>query len=78
MAFSTHGGFRVVKPGQGTFTFIINPAASNAVTLKIQSGRPAVTQLEETVRGNSLRDAALRAADLAILRTTGKPGYFAG
>lgn len=78
MAFSTHGGFRVVKPGEGTFTFTFTPSGSNAVVVKIQSGRPLVTQLEQTVSGNSLRDAALRAADLAVLRTTGKPGYFAG
>lgn len=78
VAFSTHGGFRVVRAGEGTFTFSIDPAGTNAVTLKIQSGRPPVTQLQETVRGNSLQDAALRAADLAVLRTTGKPGYFAG
>ncbi len=78
VAFSTHGGFRVVKAGSGTFNFVINPAGANAVNLQIQSGRPAVTQLNETVRGNSLMDAALRAADLAVLRTTGKPGYFAG
>ncbi|MBC2596193.1 PD40 domain-containing protein [Ruficoccus amylovorans] len=78
VAFSAHGGFRVVKPGEGVFTFTVEPAGSNAVRLKIQSGRPLVTQLEETVRGNSLRDAALRAGDLAVLRTTGKPGFFAG
>ncbi|QYY36253.1 hypothetical protein [Ruficoccus sp. ZRK36] len=78
VAFSTHGGFRVVKPGEGVFTFVVTPAGSNAVQLQIKSGRPAVTQLTETVRGNSLADAALRAGDLAVLRTTGKPGFFAG
>ncbi len=78
LAFSSHGGFKVVKPGEGVFTFTVTPVGSNAVNLKIQSGKPLVTQLEETVRGNSLQDAALRAADLAVLRTTGAPGFFAG
>ncbi|MEM9226410.1 MAG: biopolymer transporter Tol [Verrucomicrobiota bacterium] len=77
-AFRMHGGYRLAKPGTGTFTFTINPAGANAVMLKIQSGRPLVTQLEETVSGTSSVNAALRAADFAVLKTSGKPGFFAG
>lgn len=78
LAFSTHGGYRIAEGEQPTFTFFLNPAGANSCQLIIESGRPAKILFEQTVRGSSPRDACLRACDLAVTKTLGIPGYFAG
>ena len=78
-AFSLHGAFRVVSSeGGADFVFRIEPAGDNAVTLEILTGSPAKSIFTSTVNGSSLDDAALRAADLAVTKTTLLKGFFAG
>lgn len=74
-AFALHGGFRVVPQNQAGFVFSFVPAGSNAVQLTISSGSSPFTQV---VQGRSLDDALLRACDLAVAKTLGTPGFFAG
>lgn len=74
-AFALHGGFNLVPQARAGFVFTFVPAGSNAVQLTISSGSAPFTQI---VQGSSLDDALLRACDLAVAKTTGQPGFFAG
>ncbi len=78
-AFRTHGQFRLVNSEQNArFVFDFAPAADNSVRVRIKSGSPPQVLFEETVSGNSIRHAGLRAGDLVVRRTTGTRGYFSG
>lgn len=77
-AFSTHGGFQLADANRARFTFTLTPDGSNRCRLVIQSGRPAQTVFQAVVTGSSEREALLRACDLAVEKTLGIPGYFAG
>lgn len=77
-AFSLHGGFSVVEPAKADFILRFEVVDTNTVRLDIQSGAPAVTQFSQEVRGESVQAAALKAADLAVSRTLGIPGFFGG
>lgn len=78
-AFASHGRFRIAR-NTSEASFVLNFAVSgtNAITLTIQSGSPAQTLFEQTVSGSSLRNALFRAADRAVEKTAGSPGFFAG
>jgi TolB protein len=79
VAFNVHGGYRVVRDrAAAAFTFTFRAAGGNNVALDISSGNPPRSQLQQTVSGTSQRNALLRAADLAVARTSGQPGFFAG
>ncbi|MEX2382860.1 MAG: biopolymer transporter Tol, partial [Opitutales bacterium] len=78
-AFSGHGGFRVVRDrSAASFIFTFRPASGSGVNIDISSGSPTRSQFQETVTGTSQRNALYRAADLAVAKTTGQPGFFAG
>ncbi len=72
-AFRLHGGFKVAP--QGSFDFRID-AEGSAATLVISSG--GTEQFRQSISGSSENVAILRAADLAVKATTGRPGFFAG
>lgn len=76
-AFSAHGAFRVVRDrSSASFVFTFRPSGSgNGVNVEIVSGSG---KFQETVTGTSPRNALYRAADLAVAKTTGQPGFFAG
>jgi TolB protein len=76
-AFNTHGLYRLVASG-GVYNFNFAPAGGNQVTVTITKGAAGATVHSETVTGASLRNALLRAADVAVQRTGGLRGYFAG
>lgn len=76
-AFSSHGGFRPLASG-GSYQFDFAPAGATAVTLTISRGASGEKVHTQTASGSSLRNALLKAADAAVLKTTGKRGYFAG
>ncbi|MBL9216571.1 MAG: PD40 domain-containing protein [Opitutaceae bacterium] len=76
-AFSTHGRFRPVASG-GSYKFTFTAAGANQVTVAITRGSAATPVHTETVTGASLRQALLKAADVAVIKTTGLKGYFAG
>lgn len=77
-AFGAHGGYRPMKERSGAaFVFTFRTVGSG-VALDISSGNPLQSQFSQTVTGSSQRNALLKAADLAVQKTSGKPGFFAG
>ncbi|MGF1448794.1 MAG: biopolymer transporter Tol [Opitutales bacterium] len=77
-AFSAHGGYTVVEADRAQFTFRIDPAADNRSSLQIYSGQPPQLLHEEAFTGSTAVEAVLKAADRAVARTMGLPGFFAG
>lgn len=76
-AFGAHGRYRTVASG-GAFTITFAPAGATAVSVSITKGSAGTPVHSETVSGTSLRNALLRAADVAVLKTSGLRGFFAG
>lgn len=78
-AFNAHGGYRVVRErSQASFVFSFRSGGGDRVSLDISSGNPPQSQFQQVVTGASVRNALYRAADLAVLKTSGQPGFFAG
>lgn len=75
LAFNAHGRYRLVASG-GAFALTFSPAGANQVAVSVSKGGSVVHR--ETVTGSSPRNALLRAADVAVTRTSGLPGFFAG
>lgn len=75
-AFNAHSGFRLVGSG-GAFTIRFEPAGASQVAVTVARGSGTAI-LQQTVAGTSQRNALLRAADVAVARISGKPGWFAG
>jgi TolB protein len=76
-AFNTHGRYRLVASG-AAYTFNFAPAGANQVTVSITKGSAGTPVATETVSGTSQRNALLRAADAAVVKTSGLHGFFAG
>lgn len=76
-AFNSHGAYRPVASG-GAYHFAFEPAGGSQVTVTITRGSGGTPVLSQTVGGTSLRNALLRAADVAVTATSKLPGYFAG
>jgi TolB protein len=76
-AFNVHGRYRLVASG-GAYTFNFTPAGSNQVTVSITKGLAVSPVATETVSGTNLRNALLRAADVAVTKTSSLRGFFAG
>jgi TolB protein len=76
-AFAAHGRYRTVASGGG-FTISFVPAGATAVTVTITKGSAGTPVHTQTVSGTTLRNALLRAADVAVTKTSGLPGFFAG
>jgi TolB protein len=76
-AFGAHGRYRTVASG-GAFSITFAPAGATAVSVTITKGSAGTPVHSETVSGTSLRNALLRAADVAVLKTSGLRGFFAG
>ena len=74
-AFNTHGRYRLVASG-GAYAIDFAPAGSSQVTLTISKGGAVIHT--QAVSGTNLRNALLRAADIAVTKTSGLHGYFAG
>ena len=77
-AFSSHGGYDLQRDGECDFEFRFSILEHNEAELTILSGRPASTLFRKRVGGKDWIQAVLRAADLAVRKTFGYPGYFAG
>ena len=75
-AFAAHGRYRVVTGGAYGINF--TAAGANRVTVSVTKGSAGAALLSETVTGTSLRNALLRAADVAVMKTSGLRGFFAG
>jgi TolB protein len=76
-AFGAHGRYRTVASG-GAFSITFAPAGATQVSVTITKGSAGTPVHSETVSGTSLRNALLRAADVAVTKTSGLPGFFAG
>lgn len=76
-AFGAHGRYRPVASG-GAYAVSFTPAGATQVTVSITKGSAGTPVHTETVSGTSLRHALLRAADVAVTKTSGLPGFFAG
>ncbi len=74
-AFNAHGRYRLVASG-GAYAVSFAPAAGNQVTVTVTKDGASVAN--QTVGGTSLRNAFLRAADVAVTKTSGLRGFFAG
>jgi len=71
--FDLHGGFQRVTSG-ADFTLQFAPADGTGVALTILSGGRTLWQ--NAFHGASQRDALYAAADAAVQRTLGSPGFF--
>ncbi|MBI2814425.1 MAG: PD40 domain-containing protein [Opitutae bacterium] len=76
-AFGAHGRYRLVASG-GAFNLAFTPAGASQVTVAITKGSAGTPVHTETVSGANLRNALLRAADVAVTKTSGLRGFFAG
>jgi TolB protein len=76
-AFGAHGRYRTVASG-GSFQLTFTPVGTTQVTVTITKGSAGTPVHTETVTGTNLRNALLRAADVAVTKTSGLRGFFAG
>ncbi len=74
VAFEAHGRYRRVASGQ-QFTIAFTAAGPTAVRVDVTRGNSSVTS--QTVNGSTLRNALLRAADVAVKATSNLNGFFA-
>jgi len=78
-AFGLHGGYAVASVDKAAFVLNIQQNGNAEVLLTISSGKPLQEQLRRSVSGRDLKNAVLRACDLAVEATTpGAKGFFAG
>jgi TolB protein len=76
-AFNTHGRYRPVA-SNGAYGVEFTAAGATQVTVTVTKTSTGATVHSETVTGTTLRNALLRAADVAVVHTGGLRGYFAG
>ena len=76
-AFGAHGRYRVVASG-GAFGLSFAAAGPNQVSVSITKGSAGTPVASQTVTGTNPRNALLRAADVAVTKTSGLKGFFAG
>lgn len=74
-AFNAHGRYKLYASG-ASYTINFAPAGATSVTVTISRGGSTVHT--QTVSGTSQRNALLRAADVAVTKTSGLRGWFAG
>lgn len=78
-AYSLHGAYVLSPAEKSDFVFSVEPAGANAVTLEILSGSPAQSLFKKVITASSQHQAALQAADLAVVKTAkGLKGFFSG
>lgn len=76
-AFNTHGRYRLVASG-GAYSVDFTPTGTNQVALTITKGSAGTPVHSQTVAGTNQRNALLKAADIAVTKTSGLRGWFAG
>ncbi|HTX65253.1 MAG TPA: biopolymer transporter Tol, partial [Opitutaceae bacterium] len=77
VAFDTDGAFRRVAEGEA-YDFVFTQAGPAQVRLEILRGAGREPVYSEEVSGSGARNALLRAADVAVERTSHLRGFFAG
>lgn len=73
LAFESHKAFRRVASGQ---RYDVKFSAAGANRMRVVVSKGAQTVLSETFSGLSQRNALLFAADQAVKKLTGRPGFF--
>jgi TolB protein len=78
LAFSTHGAYDVTGRRKSAYDFKFTLAGGNQVRLDITRGGETAPAFSETVSGANARQALLKAADLAVVKTNTQKlrGYF--
>ena len=76
-AFNAHGRFRLVA-SKAAFTINFAPAGANQVSVTITGKGGSAPVASQTVTGTDMRNALLKAADVAVNKTSGLRGFFAG
>lgn len=79
-AFNAHGAFHVEVGCNASLVFNFIKNSPNEVELSIFSGYPEGKTLifKKTLRANTWQEAVLQLCDIAVQKTTGKPGFFSG
>jgi len=78
-AMTAHGLYRVANSmEEASFAFEVTPLPGARARLKITSGIPEQQLAEQIVAGSSVRNAVLKAIDVAIGRTSKLRGFFGG
>jgi TolB protein len=77
-AFKLHGGIQLVDASKAAFVLDFKNAGANTTTLTILSGNPPQTLFMQTITNSDSKRRVLLAADLAIEKIMGAPGFFAG
>ncbi len=76
--FGYHGGVTLVSARDAAFTLRFVPKGDRSVELIIESGTPPKVLFKQLVMGEDAAQALLKACDLAVEKTLGVPGFFAG
>lgn len=76
--FRFHGGITLVKANEAAFTLRFVPKGDRSIELIVESGNPPKVLFKQLVMGNTPTQALLKACDLAVEKTLGIPGFFAG
>ena len=76
-AFNAHGRYRLVA-SHAAFSINFAAAGANQVSVTITKGSGGAPVASQTVTGTDSRNALLRAADVAVTKTSGLRGFFAG
>ena len=74
-AFNVHGRYRLVASGAA---YAVSFAAAGANQVSVSISKNGAPVHSETVTGTSTRHALLKAADVAVTKTSGLRGFFAG
>jgi len=72
-AFSVHGSYKLSDTQSAQFSFAFENTGTNAVEVNINDGN-----FKQVVSGENSFDALMRACDLAVSKTLGGSGFFAG
>ncbi|MEM9159059.1 MAG: hypothetical protein AAGB46_08415 [Verrucomicrobiota bacterium] len=75
--FNMHGSYSVTASGSH-FLIQVNPSGTNRASLMIFGGDGSQLKHSEIVSGADIEDAALRAIDRAVYKTSGLRGFFGG
>jgi TolB protein len=75
-AFRAHGAFALGSNRAPSFDIRFSTAGANAVKVDVID-KTGTTILSQAAQGSNLPNALYRAADLAVTKTTGLPGFFA-
>ena len=76
-AFNAHGRYRLVASG-AAYSVNFAPVGATQVAVTVTKGAAGTPVASQTVAGTNLRNALLRAADVAVEKTSGLRGFFAG